>query len=430
MKRTGKQLPRWAKQTIAIAGLLLTLPGLLLAFGFFCITLILLLDGESEALTVGLVGFILTIAILGAGGAACWHGIQSLHDKPSKSIALPPLWLLFSSFGLAILLGFAIDQNEAASVLFFPFILLITAASPPLLALAWFARQNTQGLTWRRGLLAFAGGATVSVLIAVILEILFPGVILALIFDPEDVIWSNLQDLGHALVDVDIASALIRPGFVYVFIQFVLIRPLIEALAKPLVTLPLLGYLSRREAFLVGAMAGAGFATLENMVYGAVGFPFWGGILLMQALGGAIHPVGAGLVALGWQEVLSGQAGAWPRWLKRSGLAAGLHALWNGGSLLVIGVAWAGFSTYLPIQIDGWGILVTGLILAFLIALGLTALWLGYKTALVTSTPNIEADAAPATGLTLSDQAAAVWAIICLSAITPIGILGWQLWMR
>lgn len=428
MKRTGHPLPRRAKQVIAIAGLLLTLPGLLVAFGFLCVTLLLVLDGDPETVTVGLVGFILTVIMLGAGGPVCWHGIQSLQGKPSKSITLPALWQLIGSFGLAIILGFAIDQNEAASALVVPFLLLIAAASPPLVALVWFTRQNTAGLTWRRGLLAFAGGATVSVLMAVILEILFPTVILALVFDPKGLIWSNVQDLADALVDVDIASALIRPGFIYVFIQFVLIRPLIEALVKPLVTLPILGYLSRREAFLVGAMAGAGFATLENMVYGAVGFPFWAGILLIQALGGAIHPVGTGLVALGWQEVLSGQAEAWPRWIKRFGLAAGLHALWNGGSLLVIGIAWVGFSAYLPIQIDEWAILMTGLVLAFLIILGLTALWLGYKTTLKTSTPNIDTETG--TGLILSDQTIAIWALVCLSAIVPMGILGWQLWMR
>jgi hypothetical protein len=44
-------------------------------------------------------------------------------------------------------------------------------------------QRNPGGLTGQRGSTAFVGRATVGVLIAIILEILFPTIILALVFD-------------------------------------------------------------------------------------------------------------------------------------------------------------------------------------------------------------------------------------------------------
>jgi RsiW-degrading membrane proteinase PrsW (M82 family) len=225
--------------------------------------------------------------------------------------------------------------------------------------------------------LAFAGGATAGALIAIILETLFPVIFLVLVFDLANIALDNVEKLFEALAGKDVATALTSPGFIYIFVQIAVIAPLVEELAKPLITLPLIGRLSRRDAFLVGAMAGAGFAAFENVIYAGFGFYFWAGILLIRALGGAIHPLGSGLVALGWRDILRGESQAALNWFTRFGIAAGMHALWNGGSLLIITLAGAKFFGKLPPEIDILGLSMAGTTLALLVILGLAALWFG-----------------------------------------------------
>ena len=419
----------WLRTTAVLAGLMLAVPGMLLAVGYLCFTPLSVASGDRDALSQGLVSFVLTAMTLGAGGILLWHGLRSTQGRPSALLRLPPAWLMAAVFGLFVTVGFFIHQNNLAAGFLFPPILFVAAAMPPLLAVAWFMRQRVEGLTWRRGSVAFVGGATVGVVIAVALEILLPVVILALVLGLGDVVSGNVERLLDALAGKDIASALTNPGFIYVFAQIALVAPLAEEFAKPLITLPLIGRLSRREAFLVAAMAGAGFAALENVLYAGFGLYFWAGILLVRALGGAIHPLGAGLVGLAWRDVLNGEPNAWRNGLAQFGLAAGLHAVWNGGSLLLITLAGARFFGKLPPEINVMGLSAAGTTLALLIVLGLAALWLGraivHQT--VPGAPEVEsADVQFA----ISDRAVAIWALACLAAIVPAGITGLRLLVR
>jgi RsiW-degrading membrane proteinase PrsW (M82 family) len=420
------------KRAMAIAGLLLALPGLLATFAFLCTTLWWTVDGGgSDAIRLGLVTFTPMMVTAGAGMSVAWHSLRSLQGKTSKPLRLPPAWALAGIFGLFVAVGLFILENDFAAGLFFPPVLLVAAALPPLLAIAWFTRQQVEGLTWRRGLVAFAGGATASVLIVIVLEILLIAIILALVFNLANTAMKSLEALIDALAGEDIAWAITSPGFIYVFIQMALIAPLAEEFAKPLVTLPLIGRLSRRDAFLVGAMAGAGFAALENVFYASAGLSFWAGILIVRALGGAIHPLGSGLVALGWHDILRGEPNAGLKWLARFGLASGIHALWNGGSLLVITLAGAQFFGQLPREIDVLELSAAGTTLALLIVLGLAALGIGRSIA-----QNMEVPGAPSgtesvdVEFTLSDRSVAIWALACLAAIVPAGIAGLQLLIR
>ena len=157
-----------------------------------------------------------------------------------------------------------------------------------------------------------------------------------------DIVFGRLENLFEALAGRDVATALTSGGFIYIFIQVALVAPLAEEFAKPLITLPLLKYAPKREAFLLGAMAGAGFAALENMLYAGFGFYFWA--VFCWYAPRLCHPsLGAGLVALGWRDLLNGEENAGRNFIARFGLAVGMHALWNGGSLLVITLAGAEF---------------------------------------------------------------------------------------
>ena len=419
-------LSRRQKQAITMAGLLLALPGLLFLLVYGLAGLIALLNaGGSDTLESGLITFTLAMVTLGAGGTICWHGLAAQANKATKPLRLPPVWAMAGLFGLALVAAWAVYDVDALAPLAFPPLLWLAAALPPLLAVAWFAGGAANGLTWRRGLVALAGGATVGVLVAVILEIVLPAAVMGLVFDLSDMVLPGLEALFEALAGANVAQAVTGYGFVFVLVQVALIAPVAEELAKPLVILPLLKSLTRREAFLAGAMAGAGGGAGENFFYYGFCFYFLGGVLVVRALGGAIHPLGAGLVALGWRAVLRNKPGAGAKWLAHFGLAAGMHALWNGGSLLVITLASAEFFGDLPPEIDLLGLSAAGTTLALLVGLGLAASWLGRSAAQTelagtsTETPAVEAG--------LSDRAAAIWALACLAAVVPAGIAGLQL---
>jgi RsiW-degrading membrane proteinase PrsW (M82 family) len=392
--------------------------------------LALMLEGDQAAVSIGLISFTLMVIALGAGGVTFWQGLRSLQGKKSSAFGLPRVWIIASIFGLLIATGLFITQTNFAVGLLFPPLLMVAAALPALLAVSWFTNQEKGDLTWRHGLVALAGGATIGVFAAIVLELVFPAVVLVLVFDLAEQATRSIEALFKALAGEDIAAAITGPGFIYMFIQVAIIAPVVEELVKPLVMLPLVGRLSRRDAFLMGAMAGTGFAAIENVLYAGFGFYFWAGILLVRALGGAIHPLGSGLVALGWRDILRGEPKAWLNGLALFGLAVGMHALWNGGSLLVITLAGAKFFGDLPPEIDILGISAAGTTLALLIMLGLIALWLGRSIAQKAGLPETLNRETVETDFTLSNRHVAIWALACLVAIVPIGITGLRLLLR
>jgi hypothetical protein len=166
------------------------------------------------------------------------------------------------------------------------------------------------------------------------------------------------------------------------------------------------------------------------VIYAGFGFNFWAGVLLVRALGGAIHPLGSGLVTMGWWEVWQGEPNAWHRWLVRFGLAAGMHAVWNGGSLLVITLAGARFFGELPSELDILGLSAAGTTLALLAMLGLAALWLGRAVGQSGDfSPRLK-DGPPEATYQVSDRTVAIWALACLVIIVPAGIAGLRLLIK
>jgi RsiW-degrading membrane proteinase PrsW (M82 family) len=442
--------PTWLKRTVMIIGLILIVIGTPFTINLLCVVPLLLFNSSgSDTAIYGVVSLTFALVTLGAGIAAYVHGNSAVKEKPSKPIHFPiqPM-LMVGAFLFLLGLGSVIQSAGFGAAILFPPILLACAVLPPLWAVTWMIPRPkaSQGkersveeeihedvtqpfLSWRRGLLAFAGGATVSVFIAIALEILVPVVIFALVSNLADTAAESLRAVFRELSNKDIADALTNRGFIYLFVQLAIIAPLTEEIAKPLVVLPLVRHLGKQETFWVGALAGAGFAALENVIYATSGFYIWAGILLVRALGGALHPLGSGLVAMGWRDVLCGEKDAGKNWWKRFGIAVAVHAVWNGGSLLVITLGGARFFGGLPPEIDILGLSAAGTTLAFLIILGLSALWIG--RAYGHNKPFL-----PSVGTTdeerfvLSDRAVAIWAIACLIAIVPAGIAGLKLWLR
>jgi RsiW-degrading membrane proteinase PrsW (M82 family) len=427
------------KKIILIAGAAWAgLVGLPPALGYWCVVIGTLGESVPDAVRTGLAGLLAVLLTVGVGIVFVWHAQSSLQGKPSSPLRLPGAWLMWAAiFAMSMIGASGISAANFAPGLFSPPLLVAMAAIPPLLALAWFAGGESGGLTWRRGLTAMAAGATLGVALAVALEGLIAAVVLALVAGLADVALPGVDILFDAMAGNNIARALTNPGLVFVFIQLALIAPLAEEAVKPLVVLPVIGRLARRDAFLVAAMAGAGFAMLENVVYVAAGLPLWAGILLVRAAGGAIQPLGAGLVGLGWRDVLRGEPQAGRKWAARYGAAVGLHALWNGGALLIIALGGAHFfgemsppvlmGGALPPQLDSLGLWTAGATLALVVVLGLFAAWLGRAVARQSTAPEQPASGAP---LVLADRSVAIWALACLAAIVPAGIAALRLVMR
>ena len=224
----------------------------------------------------------------------------------------------------------------------------------------------------------------------------------------------------NALAGGDVAAALTSPGFLFAMVQLAVVAPLAEEFVKPLITLPLLKRLeSPRDALLVGAIAGAGFAAFEDAVFAGFGLRIWAGILLVRALGAAIHPLGGGLTALSWHDLLHRRPGAGRRWLARYGLAVGIHALWNGGSLLVLTLIGANFFGTPPPEVDVLGVTAGGILLALLAVEG-AAVWVGAR-ALVRRFLPAEVVLPEREGMPV-EQAIAVWAMVCLLVLAPAGL--------
>ena len=144
-----------------------------------------------------------------------------------------------------------------------------------------------------------------------------------------------------------------------------------------MVTLPLLRNLNKQEAFWVGAMAGAGFAALENVIYATTGFTIWAGPWLYVRW--EVHCIRS---AQGWWHKVGEMCYTEKRILAKTGCGDSVllwqsTQAWNGGVTACDHLGGARFFGELPAEIDVLGFSAAGTTLAFLIVLGLTALWIG-----------------------------------------------------
>lgn len=157
-------------------------------------------------------------------------------------------------------------------------------------------------------------------------------------------IWAfvvGFADTGRTLLDSlradpRITSLLSSPWVLVLLVDVVTVAPLTEEAGKALgAAIGRPG--SRREAFLSGIAAGAGFAFVENVLYAVFAAVFggpWAAILVARATGAAVHPLASGLVTLGRWD--AGHGGGARELFRGYFSGVGIHALWNGSIVAVL----------------------------------------------------------------------------------------------
>jgi RsiW-degrading membrane proteinase PrsW (M82 family) len=345
----------------------------------------------------------------------------ALADRPSRQLRLPPLWAAIGAFVITLAIGLRLWLVEGLAPLLGPWFVIAAAALPPVAAVIWAADGRPGWLTWRRAGVAFSGGVTISVPLAILLEILVPTIVIGLLLDLGEPVLDALGELVDLLTGGRVARALTSRGFIIALVELAVVAPLIEELAKPLIVLPLLkGLKSRRDAFLLGVAAGAGFAVLENVIYALFGGRYWGGILTVRALGTAVHPLGTGLTAVAWHALLNREPGTDKRWIGAFGLAVVQHAVWNGGLALWMALSGAAFFGPQPWEANVMGVGIAVGMLA-LIALEGVALWIGLRALSRRLDHAVAVEALIAEEIP-TERAIALWAVACLVVLLPVGL--------
>jgi hypothetical protein len=260
-------------------------------------------------------------------------------------------------------------------------------------------------------LLALIAGGTLSVIAALVLEALLPGIVALLALPLGELVRELI-----ALVDEGRISDLLRsPLALLVFVEIVIVAPVAEEAVKPLAVIIAGRRIAhRRDAFFLGMAAGAGFAIIENIAYEGGALQLWTSVAIVRGLGGALHPFGAGLMALGWFGVIHRKPDAWKYLARFYLIAIGVHALWNGISATFLLLESAHREVLGPVDLLGT-IIDVGLV-ALLAAEGLALLW-GVREI----SRSLAADAPPRPAFQPM-RALAVWAIVCLGVLLPVAL--------
>jgi RsiW-degrading membrane proteinase PrsW (M82 family) len=302
-----------------------------------------------------------------------------------------------------------------------PFLVLIffwlAAALPPLAALALAAQRLGAVTTWRRALFGLVCGSLVSTTATLLLGGLVTAAAYAIVLPLREIV-------AHVMATPDAERLFFSPALAVAMVGAAIVAPLVEELAKPLAVLVLGRRLrSPAEAFLVGMAAGTGFAIVENMLYESGGQGLWAAVATLRGIGGVLHPLNAGLVAMGWYGALcTDEPARWRRLAGFYGLAVCVHALWNGGLTLIFSAAGAYVFAADTWRVDVYGLGQPGIVLVFM-ALEAIALW----RLLLLVTDQRRGAAATADGglgLRLDDpRRLAAWATGVLLVLVPIGLL-------
>ena len=314
----------------------------------------------------------ITFALAGivGGGFCAYHSIRSLFfKKASKNVWLPRFWIFLLCYLATLGLGFWLHaQGQDINSPWLIGLLVYLGGLFPALTImalglrrlsfsrAWkrvTPRSASWPTSWRRFTLALVSGATLSILLASILELIFQ---LILLGSQANNIMRYVTDPNSGNPDPSLYGILL--------VMLAVVAPLVEELVKPLAVVILIGRVrSKAEAFTLGLACGIGFNLVETTGYISSGYSDWLNVALVRSGAGLLHGFGAAMMALGWYCLTHQKEGTWKRrtWLALgcAGYAIFQHALWNGsiGLAFLPGPVGTFFSTWSwtigPLTIDG-----------------------------------------------------------------------------
>jgi len=303
----------------------------------------------------------------------------------------------------------AVGAATAAAVVLAPdrvptaAMLLVAVAPPAAILVAVWGRVGGEAPAG-----AAAGGALIGPIVAVVSHAFVAAFAVAFFLGFADAGRSLIESVR---VDPRLVEVLSSPWVVLLMVELAVVAPLTEEIGKALGARAFSRPASRRDAFLAGAAAGAGFAAVENVLYAVLAATFgdpWPAVVLARAAGAAVHPLASGLVLLGWWEARERAQG---RRLLRGFLSGvAVHAVWNGSIVVLVvagGATTLGRLSPLPGAIE----------LAFLAALGAVlaaVLWATAGAVVAGRTPT----ATHAEGRTV-----AAWVIVAASIVVPVAVV-------
>lgn len=414
----------WAYIAV-IVGVLLMLAGLAALIGYFGLPIFFPVEDILSYNLGQIAGIFLG---LGCGLLAVYHGMSSISKRKSSTLKLPSFYIFWIILALVLGLGSLVINNDIATEFLFPPLFVLGAALSTFAALAWAYHRMGFPITWRQASLSFVCGSTLAILVAIILESTLP-YLAYLLLEPFWYLAEGFADLAWGapgLIERLFASPLI-----FVFLAVIAVEaPIPEEFAKAL-GIPMFGRAriqNERQAFAIGLASGAGFAILENMLYEGLYASHngwgWAGITLLRSIGSVLHPIGTGIIALGWFRMTS-KAGGAGKLFKAYLLSVGLHTLWNGGFEPLVYLTGLDYFAGEGSSLSLYGETLNVLLIGYLILLSVGLWWLlrrivnGLSERITpdASTP-LNASLEPAA---VSRRVIAVWAVACALVIIPIG---------
>ncbi|HEV2579728.1 MAG TPA: PrsW family glutamic-type intramembrane protease, partial [Ktedonobacteraceae bacterium] len=304
---------------------------------------------QQFMLVVSLLAFAL-IGVIG-GSFGLYHSIRSVFlRKLSAGFALPTFWLFVLLYLGVIGAGYALHvqgmdvTNEPLTI----FLILMAGLTPALAVLALgnrrlgFPKGASWPTTWRRFALAIVSGATLGIVIAGLLELVFTLVLVR----------GQNVDPFVCLTNPDAAPCQNPQVYQLLLIAVAVIAPLVEETVKPLAVVLLIGRVrSAAEAFVLGLSCGIGFDLIETSGYISSSYTGWLDTALVRTGAGLLHGLGAAMVALGWYYLTHPGKRRVPKALGCWLYAVAQHAIWNGswGTLLLSGSVGQFFSNTLTL---------------------------------------------------------------------------------
>jgi RsiW-degrading membrane proteinase PrsW (M82 family) len=341
----------------------------------------------NEALLYAALVLAFGIVAPALGLLAAWHGWGGLKGKPSFPLRLPGWGWLLLALIVTLVTGQLLFMAGANAPAVVAHILVAVIAALLVLAIPLgAARRRGWTIGRRAGATSLAWGGLGGIGLAIVLEVILALVLLlAAVVALAALQPDFLNRLGAALraTPQGDPTAALTPFLSSPWVLLggllvgALLIPLIEELCKSL-AVPLVRAagrpLTRLDAFLLGAAAGAGFTLIEGITNGATALAQptgWGMAMMARSGVAVIHVLASALAGLAWHTGLVER-----RWGRAAGLfavAVALHGAWNGGALTVTWLQLQGATQAGGFQLMlgnlGAFVIVAGMGLAFFVSL-------------------------------------------------------------